>query len=1509
MKNNLFGVSISVLVLFSLALSTRVLLAAPAPLDVISKGGEMFLYGDNLEVGIAGNGAFGSSELSPKGNKKGKQLGYISDPSKKNFSNGYHGDFFLPKVSEEGWAITLDGESYNNNRNLQKSEIEGGFVKQKKTSSTAMVTWKGDIKGLEITQTFRIYKIGLAVIIDVALKNTTSTLMKDVYYMRTVDPDNNAEQNPLIQDHHYITTNIIMRQGGGHGGAAVAARQSKIENATSQVVEEMDSILGLCGHGANSRVVHGNAGKEYSLYYRYPDKVYNTVQVFGDTATEDSPIAIAFKMETIHPGQTVKFRAGYQLADIQPPSVDLDGDDSSGVEGNSFKQAYQLGHSAIKIADSDIVIKGLTEEKEVVAATIKISNAQVGDKLKIVGTLPSGIQIDSNEISTITEIHLTGIQSKENYEKALQQLVFFNDNNVPTHTETRRISVMILDMNFTASTAAESIIEIVMPVTLDDDKITPDNTIDADEADNLVLSGTAAPNLPIEIVFTDADGQEVATTVMSDDEGNWTLVDAPVDISTLADGPMSVKITSTDENGNPSIYTKDFEKDTTVILDIIDPQDGETTSSTHPLITIKTDPNATVTLTLPDGKTYVANADNNGDWKTTLDKQPLDAEITLSFTAVDSVGNDISKEITIKMPSIPLDVNEVAPSTTPLFTGSSLPDSTITVTVDTGDGHSESCTTTTDENGNWSCQLPPLPSGGPYAVTITTEDEGGQSTKTLEISVPELPLTVDSPMNNGQLTDSSPIVSGTSHPNSTITVKASTGEECTAITDAQGQWQCELPTLPLEEEITLTIMANDSANNSAIKTIKISTPSLPLKITGIDLSTSPTFTGDSSPKTTVVVSLPIGDGNTETCTTTTDSTGHWSCKLPILPSGGPYIATVTAEDEYGNKATDMQVLSTPELELSVDSHADNDAITDGAPAIAGTSTPNTKITVTASTGQSCVTVTGSGGFWRCNLTDLPLGKGLSVLIKAEDSIGNHKEKIIHLTTPTLPVTVDNIDESTRPILTGSSLPNTNITVSVAIDNSKTEQCTTVSDENGEWSCQMPTLPSGSHTAIITAENNQINNNGASNSNDGGSSNSNDGGSSNSNDGGSSNSNDGGSSNSNDSGNSNTSDSSNGGNSNTSDSSNGGNSNASDSSNGGNSNTSDVSNGGNNSTNDNSNGGNENTNTNDNIININNVINIEREITVPELPLIVREPINNSIISEITPIVSGTSTPGVTVNVTAPSGQRCSAVTDENNHWSCELPSISFDQETTLIVNATDSVNNTQTETVNVRTGELPLAVIAPADQDTAADSTPSFIGTSIAGAIIIVQANTTEQQQCKAITNENGDWQCELAELPAGGPYTIIIKGEGDNGEKSELTETIHIPQTSLVINSPFENETIIGTSTLVTGTSKPNITITVLGADGEKCTTISNENGIWKCQLNKLQAGDNKYITAISGTKEEGQKVSLVNVNIRNSAEKVTTILKGGGGGFSLFMLFLLSFTLWLQQGILTKAGRKNLR
>ncbi len=1376
MQNNKLTACIGVLAVFSLQLSGNALMARS--LDAIRVGGDVFLYGDNIEVGIAANGAFGTGQLSDRGIKKGKKLGYISDPSKKKFANGYHGDFFLPGIQEEGWAINLNKKNYNNRP--QHTEIKGHFIGAEVLTSTAMAVWQGEINGLEITQTFRIYKAGLAIIIDISLQNTTSSLMEDVYYMRTVDPDNNAEQNNPILDSSYITTNTIIRQGSVNGGAAVVATQGVIFGAYNKVTREKPSTLGLCGHGANSRVAHGGPDSEDADYYRQPEKVYNSAQMAGYSKTEDAPIAIAFKFDKIFPGETVKFRAGYQLADITPPKIDIDENNSSEGLGNTFLQVYKLGDVATKITDVDTSITGLDEDA-LVGASIKISNAHEGDQIAITGLLPDGISTDTKEKNSDSEIYLTGSATKSAYIKALQQITFIN-HNTTANTETRHISIMVLDSNYTASTAAESILEIVAPVTLNNDAVTDDNIINANEENNVLLSGTAAPNLPIKIIFTDKNGKKVGKTVTSDENGIWTLANNTLDISALADGEINVKISSTDANGNQSFYEKETQKDSTVLLEIITPKEGEIASSTSPVITGESDPNATITLLL-DGNIYITTANDSGQWSYTLPEQALGASITLSIDANDAANNTTSKEITLTIPSIPLEITEVELSTTPIFTGTSTPKTEITVTIPTADGGSESCTTTTDTTGNWSCQLATLPSGGPYTASIKTEDDQGHSTtKTYEVIIPELPLVIENPTDDSNISDSSPIVSGSSNPDSTITVTAiPTGEKCIAIADASGKWSCELPTLPLETNITLSVTTEDDANNIATESITITTPSLPLKITGIDISTTPTFTGTSAPNTKITVTVPISDTKSETCTTITKADGNWSCKLPTLPTGGSYTATVKAEDNHENYATDTQVLSTPELSLSIDSHADVALITDATPTISGTSTPATNITLTTTpTGPTCTTITNAEGHWSCQLPELPLSKTIDVTIKTEDGI-NSKTKTISLTTPALPISIKGVEASTTPSITGTSTADTLITVNIVIDNLTAESCTATTDNEGNWSCQISALPSGGpYSATVTADDGK-----------------------------------------------------------------------------------------------------------------GNTSSITEDFSVPQLPLIINSPTNNAVISGITPTVSGTSLPGTNITVTTSSGQSCTAITDSSNHWACELDSLILGVSSTLTVITEDSAGNKTTEEIGIKTDKLPLDIITPGDKETASDDTPTFVGISAAGANITVNAGT--EAQCQTVADENGNWSCELTPLPVGGSYTVNIKAEDDQDNVTEIIESIKIPEIDLVITSPKANETITGTSFVVTGISDPNTPITVLGADGEKCSTTSDDNGKWSCELENLQSGNGKYITVISGNEEQGQgqKFALVRVDIKNSAEKVTTIIKGGAGGLSLFFLFLLSLTL----------------
>ncbi len=1298
MNNN--STTLSSLYINTIYISALLCFSANATADITDKNA--FLYGDNIEVGLGPDGAFGSDTNSLYGKSSGNKLGYISDPTGNNFQASYHGDFFLPGIPEEGWGVAFDDDpekTYHNNSNQQGAEIFGGFSGYKSTIHGQKVVWKGFVKGLEITQVYRVYTEGTAVVFDVTLKNTTSTAMNNVYYMRTVDPDNNAEQDPSQGTSKYTTKNTILSQGSdGSGISAVSATQDAKPGLFTK------SSLILSGYGANSRVTYGGT------FNRNPSNVYNGTTLLRQSGTKiaDDAVSLAFKFDKLEPGDTVTFRAGYQLKEVPVPSIDIDENDSSGESGNGFKQLYILGSTASNITDTDISITG-DGFNQLQQAIITLTNPHSGDLLDISGELPARIIVDANE-STDTEIRLKGLASKEDYQTILKQVVFSNSD---THSriDTRIISIQVIDENATPSNAALSVVSITTPVVINN-QITGDDIVNKNEVANVKLTGHAAPNASIKIDFTDKNGNKLtpAKTVTSDADGNWSIDADPADLSSLSDGLITVLVIAVDRNGNISTKVTEIQKDTIVLLNNITPIDNQVISSTTPIYSGKTDANANITLkVLPDGKVYSTAADANGDWSVQLDKFPIGVTSSVEITAEDEHSNQTSatlifttSNLAIEITDLDVDAQGIANSTTPTLKGTSEPNSSISIVMPTTDGNSITCNTTTDTNGKWACTLPVSPSGGPYTVTVTTTDGKGNTNSTSkQISIPELPLIIDSPTNNAVISDIKPLVAGTSKPATNVTVVASNGDSCTAVTDNTNHWSCQLPSLAFDQNYTLTITTKDSIGNSTTKAINISTDKLPLSITTpqdntTTEDTTPTFIGTTAAGATITVTMDTG----QTCSTTADSDGHWSCELPTLPVGGPYTATIKAVDSDGNQMNTTLTFTTPNLPIEI--------------------------------------------------TDLDV-----------DSQG--------------------VASSTTPTLKGTSEPNTSISIIMPTTDGSSITCNTTTDTNGKWACTLPVSPSGGpYTVTVTTTDGKGNTN---------------------------------------------------------------------------------------STN--------------------------KQISIPELPLIIDSPVNDAVISGINPLVSGTSKPATNVIVVASNGDSCTAVTDDKNHWSCQLPSLAFGQNYTLTVTTKDSIDNSTTKAVNISTDKLPLSITTPQDNTTTEDTTPTFIGTTAAGTTVTVTMETG--QTCSATADSDGRWSCELPALPVGGPYTATIKAVDSYGNQTLITENIKVPAIPLIISSPSEGEVVTSGGITVTGSSDPNTPIKVLGPDGESCETTSDASGAWSCQLDNLQSGAGKHITVISGEGTNGKKVAITNINIENSSEKVKTILAGSTSLLTILFLLGLLFLLKL--------------
>jgi hypothetical protein len=963
--------------------------------------GNAFLYGDNIEVGIGPDGAFGSNVESPRGKSKGKLLGYISDPSGNKFQNGYHGDFFLPGFPEEGWGVRVNDKNYNNNSTIESPEIIGNLSNYRTAATSQLVTWTGQVEGLEITQTYRIYNAGISVIIDISLKNTTSTDMTNIYYMRTVDPDNNGEQHNF--EHKLDTTNTILYQGGTiSGGACVIATQAD------------GSLLELSGYSENSRVSYGGR------FNRDPrDVFYGTDRIKNSGShTADESISIAYQFPEIKVGDTVTFRTGYQLANVPKPIIDIDDDDSSGISGSKYQQTYKLGTAGVSIVDSDSSITGASFTL-LAGMSIIINNPHPDDKLSLQGSLPAGISIDNDEENSDTQLYLTGITNIKDYITALQQIRFSN-LNMNSNTERRSLAIQIIDEHYTPSQTAESLIDIVIPVTINNDKIAIDDIINNQEQYTVTLTGKAAANNLISIIFTDKIDQKITIKTTANALGDWSTLNSPMDVSLLTDGNIEVLITANSTENTQATLTKTILKDTQLIFSDLLPENGSYLSSASPTFSGKTDPEASVTIKLLNDKDYHTVANTDGIWNISLEKLPLGTEISATISAKDIAGNEKSATRNVKIFSLPLtvnpldtDINGVSLTTRPTFSGTSQANIKITLRVAITDKADKVCRTTTDSDGNWSCQLPILKSGGPYDCTITATDHEENSTHLIKaLVIPILPLIISEPVDNAVISGYDPIFSGTSTSGTTVTVTAATGQTCRATTNAQHHWSCNLSSLSLDASHTIQINNEDAAGNKVTQSIHLTTNKLPLSVQPLGdkntaANTTPTLIGTSTPGAQIIISVATG----ETCTTITDSFGNWVCTLPKLPVGGPYGLSISAQDGAGNKTTITQTITIPEIPLVIIHPAGGAVIKTPHLTLSGTTNANTIVTVLGPDGQRCTTRSDDNGIWSCLLENLQTGSSKFITITSGNKLDGEK-------TILLPVEIANASDIVETIISG-----------------------------------------------------------------------------------------------------------------------------------------------------------------------------------------------------------------------------------------------------------------------------------------------------------------------------------------------------------------------------------------------------------------------------------------------------------------------------------------------------------
>ncbi len=295
-------------------------------------GDNVFLQGAFVEIGVAPNGGYGSTKPAPAGyhpylggttftfydplaastTTSGNFLGFVADYGADGWAVGtppYFGDFYLPGDPQEGWAITVGGVESDAYIPIYETSPTTGFtgglagtnVSYSNTGGVITGVWKGTDGALAIRQTTILDTNKLYFTVNVVLTNTGATPLTNIYYIRTVDPDNDETR----YSGDYTTVNTITYQLPDPTNRVLVSAEGNDNHA---------AYLGLGTKDCRAKcmIFDGGLAPGYTL-----DQMWNEttpyIYAIGTGSTSDVGIALDFNIGTIAPGDSTSLSYAYIL--------------------------------------------------------------------------------------------------------------------------------------------------------------------------------------------------------------------------------------------------------------------------------------------------------------------------------------------------------------------------------------------------------------------------------------------------------------------------------------------------------------------------------------------------------------------------------------------------------------------------------------------------------------------------------------------------------------------------------------------------------------------------------------------------------------------------------------------------------------------------------------------------------------------------------------------------------------------------------------------------------------------------------------------------------------------------------------------------------------------------------------------------------------------------------------------------------------------------------------------
>ncbi|MDP5253903.1 Ig-like domain-containing protein [Vibrio sp. HB161653] len=762
---------------------------------------------------------------------------------------------------------------------------------------------------------------------------------------------------------------------------------------------QIDVAVSVFDDAGNEAVNHANFIKD--------TQATTSLTVADDlvNATEQQSVLISGQSAEIEPTNTAK--ATFTDSDNKQVVIDgiaLDGDGawsvnadiSSLLDGNINVLISIFDDAGNEAVSQSSFEKDTQAEVSVNVGDDEYINAQEQNSAVIAGNvddIEAGQEVDITLKDSDNSIVLTGtveVDDQGNWQLESSILRFLSDGEYSVEVSSEDIAgnPAVDVLNFTKDTLASTTIAL------------SDNVFNATEVNDLSVTGVVSDielTNKVSVTLTDTDGKTITLdNIDIDSDGQWQINNQ--DISTLADGSITVSVNVSDLAGNTATNQASFVKDTYAELsvEIDDTADdvingnSENTAVTLSGTALGIEDGRTVTVEVTDGTatlTFSAEVSNEAYVINNADISDLaDGTITANASASDSAGNQVTAQ------------------------DAAIHDKTGVTTIEVATGNDNAINTSEQGSVVVSGVIEEADSTQTATVVFTDENDD-----TVEISG----VAIDS---DGNWAIDSTSISDLADGEITVSVSA---------LDVEGNLATNNTTFSKDTTIDITVDINDTDDN----VINGNNENTQVAITG-------TTTGVEDGQT-VTVTVRDGDGNSEIFTATVSNNAYQISGADVSAlNDGTLTARAEVSDVAGNSdfaedsATHDKTASTT-IEVAsgddvVNSDEQSNVVISGVVAEADESQTAT-VTFSDEQGQSVVVnnvAVNSDGEWQIAPSDISsLDDGeITVSVSVLDVEGNLAQNTTSFNKDTYANLSVEIDDTADDVINGNS-ENTTVTLS------------------------------------------------------------------------------------------------------------------------------------------------------------------------------------------------------------------------------------------------------------------------------------------------------------------------------------------------------------------------------------------------------------------------------------------------------------------------------------------------